>query len=138
MEYKLNLTPSPQDNRDFVFKTQDITYSNINFPEELDLRDELMPVRDQGSQGTCYAQSAASCMKEWQEKHHYGFNEYLSPQFFYNLRPNNYDSNPNNDDGMFGRDVMKLLKNYGICPEKMYPYGLIQHKDRIPMKTYLS
>ena len=21
-------------------------------------------------------------MKEWQEKHNYGFNEYLSPQFF--------------------------------------------------------
>ena len=24
MDYKLNLTPSPQDNRDFVFKTQEI------------------------------------------------------------------------------------------------------------------
>ena len=40
MEYKLNLTPSPQDNRDFVFKTKDMSYS-INYPEELDLRDEL-------------------------------------------------------------------------------------------------
>ena len=56
MDYKLNLTPSPQDNRDFVFKTQEMSYS-ISYPEELDLRDELMPVRDQGSQGTCYAQS---------------------------------------------------------------------------------
>ena len=46
MDYKLNLTPSPQDNRDFVFKTQEMSYS-ISYPEELDLRDELMPVRDQ-------------------------------------------------------------------------------------------
>ena len=29
---------------------------------------------------------------------------------------------------MFGRDVMKLLKKYGICPEKMYPYGLMNTK----------
>lgn len=134
MEYKLNLTLSPQDNRDFVFKTKDMSYS-INYPEELDLRDELMPIRDQGSQGTCYAQSAA-CMKEWHEKHNYGFNEYFSPQFFYNLRPNNYDDNLNNDEGMFGRDVMRLLKNYGICSEKMYPYGLIEHKDEIPENIY--
>ena len=34
---------------------------------------------------------------------------------------------------MFGRDVMRLLKNYGICSEKMYPYGLIEHKDEIPV-----
>lgn len=134
MDYKLNLTPSPEDNRDFIFKSQDI-YNTETFPEELDLRDELMPVRDQGSQGTCYAQSAA-CMKEWHEKHNYGFDEYFSPQFFYNLRPNNYDDNLNNDEGMFGRDVMRLLKNCGICSEKMYPYGLIEHKDEIPENIY--
>ena len=36
-------------------------------------------------------------MKEWQEKRDYGLDEYLSPQFFYNNRPNLYDDNNKND-----------------------------------------
>ena len=69
-----------------------------------------MPVRNQGIQGTCYAQSAA-CMKEWQEKHNYDNNEYFSPQFFYNLRSNKYDDDQNND-AFFGsiKFVVKLGK----------------------------
>ena len=133
MEYKLNFTPSPEDNRDYVFSSENIL--NSSYPETLDLRNELMPVRDQGTQGTCYAQSAA-CMKEWHERHNYGFREYFSPQFFYNLRENKYDNDVTNDEGMYGRDVMRILKEYGICPENMYPYGTIQHKDDIPEGIY--
>lgn len=94
-----------------------------------------MPVRNQGSQGTCYAQSVA-CMKEWQEKRNYGFDEYFSPQFFYNLRSNKYDDDTSNDHGMFGRDVMKLLLKYGICSEKLYPYGKIEDKNEIKREIY--
>ena len=32
---------------------------------------------------------------------------------------------------MYGRNVMKLLLKYGICSEKIYPYGDIQRKDKI-------
>ena len=135
MAYKLNLIPSPNDSRDFIFKQENIVGTEKNYPKELDLRKELMPVRNQGTQGTCYAQSAC-CMKEWQEKQNYDFNEYFSPQFFYNLRSNKYDNDNSNDEGMFGRDVMKLLKTYGICAEKMYPYGLIEHKDNISEEIY--
>ena len=135
MAYKLNLIPSPNDNRDFIFKRENIVSKEVTYPKELDLGKELMPVRNQGTQGTCYAQSA-SCMKEWQEKQNDDFNEYFSPQFFYNLRSNKYDNDNNNDEGMFGRDVMKLLKTYGICSEKMYPYGLIEHKDNISEEIY--
>lgn len=135
MEYKLNLLPSPNDNRDFIFKKENIVRTETTYPNKLDLRKELMPVRNQGVQGTCYAQSAC-CMKEWQEKQNYEFNEYFSPQFFYNLRSNKYDNDNSNDEGMFGRDVMKLLKTYGICAERMYPYGLIEHKDNISEEIY--
>ena len=130
MNHILNLKRSPNDDRDYVFYRQLVKQSDTKYPKNLDLRKDLMPVRDQGSQGTCYAQSAA-CMKEWQEKTEKNINEYFSPQFFYNLRSNKYDNDSTNDEGMFGRDVMKLLKNYGICLEKDYPYGKIQHKDNI-------
>lgn len=125
----LNATQSPTDNRDWLIGNK----LNIAVPTFLDYRYLLQPIRNQGSQGTCYAQSAA-CAKEWQENIDYGFNNYLSPQFFYNHRPNNYDDNNNNDDGMFGRDVMKLLCDIGICTENEYPYGKIQHKNNIDSK----
>ena len=81
MEHVLTFKQSPDDERDFIFKNENLNTFKNTFPETLDLRNELMPVRNQGSQGTCYAQSVA-CMKEWQEKRNYGFDEYFSPQFF--------------------------------------------------------
>tara|TARA_B110000971_G_C20038360_1_gene515890 strand:- start:3812 stop:4726 length:915 start_codon:yes stop_codon:yes gene_type:complete len=130
MDFICNLTKSPEDIRDFVFKGND-----EKIPESVDYRDQLQNIRNQGDQGTCYAQTAA-CVKEWQEKQDYGFNEYFSPQFFYNCRENKYDSFSNNDEGMTGRDVMRLLKNTGICSEKNYPYGKIEDKDEIPQEIY--
>ena len=76
----LNFKESPLDTRDYIFKTEFIHNNELKYPETLDLRDDLMPVRNQGSQGTCYAQSVA-CMKEWQERKNYNFNEYFSPNF---------------------------------------------------------
>ena len=130
MNFICNIIESPPDERDFIFSSE-----NMEIPEVLDYRPDLHPVRNQGSQGTCYAQSAA-CAKEWQEKKDYGFNEYFSPQFFYDNRSNKYDDKTNNDAGMFGRDVMKLLKNVGICREQVYPYGSIKHRENIPLEIY--
>ena len=126
-----NIKRSPIDERDWVSKNE-----NIELPKILDYRKDLLGIRNQGNQGTCYAQSVA-CMKEWQEKKDRGFDKYLSPQFFYNNRSNLYDNNENNDEGMFGRDVMKLLKSIGICEEEKYPYGLIQKREEISESCYL-
>lgn len=122
---------SPYDNRDWIYDNVD----NDKLPTILDYRSNLLPIRNQGSQGTCYAQSVA-CMKEWQEKNDYNLDEYLSPQFFYNNRDNLYDLDENNNSGMFGRNVMKLLCKIGICLEKSYPYGLIEHKNNISDYCY--
>ncbi len=139
----LNVKKSPRDRRDYVFKG---SYGNLpaggkperlylGIPTTLDLRPDLQPIRNQGSQGTCYAQTVA-CVKEWQEKKDSGFDEYMSPQFFYNNRTNNHDDNPRNDDGMFGRDVMKLMLAVGICRESKYPYGVIQKRYDIPQSCF--
>ena len=86
------------------------------FPTDLDLRPNLQPIRNQGSQGTCAAQTAACC-KEWQEKKDIGLNEHFSPQFIYNHRVNK------TTEGMYGRDVMKILHKTGASIEKDFPYG---------------
>ena len=132
MSYILNACKSSEDKRDWIYQNK----NKNNLPSSIDYRNQLQPVRNQGSQGTCYAQSAA-CMKELQEKSDFGLNEHLSPQFFYNNRDywNNgqQDGDDLNEDyGMTGRDVMRILKNIGICKESEYPYGTIEKIEDIP------
>jgi C1A family cysteine protease len=127
--FKLNFKKSEEDKRDYIYN------SSENHLDLLDYRNVILPIRNQGSQGTCYAQSAC-CMKEWQELKDYGLTEYLSPQFLYNNRFNKYDDDTNNDSGMFGRDVMKILMNVGVCLEKNYHYGRIENKEEIPQELY--
>ena len=130
MNFICNALVSPEDKRDFIF-----VGTTNDLPEILDYRKDLQPVRYQGAQGTCYAQSAA-CLKEWQEYKDYGFKGQFSPQFFYNNRKNINDENDKNDSGMYSRDVMKLLTTIGICTEYTYPYGKIEDKKDIPEKVY--
>ena len=136
MYFKLNAFKSTLDKRDYIYED---TVNNLYLKSDkiniCDYRKELLPVRDQGKQGTCYAQSAA-CMKEWQEKK----KTYFSPQFIYNNRDywNNdkLDGNDLREDyGMTGRDIMKILLNKGVCDEKIYPYGKIEKSNNID--TYI-
>jgi len=114
ISYDFSTTPSPLDNRDFLLES--IYPEAVKLPDVLDLRPELKPIKDQGQQGTCSAQTAA-CMKEWQEKKDVGLNEYMSPQFIYNLRQNQDMA------GMYPRDTMNILNKIGIVTEKDYPYN---------------
>jgi hypothetical protein len=113
-KYKLDLIPSPVDPRDYTADA--IYYKSVRLPKTLDYRKDLPPIRNQGSQGSCSAMTAA-VLKEWHELKELGYNDYMSPQFIYNLRPNKPE------EGMIPRDTMKILKNVGILPEKTYPYG---------------
>ena len=125
---KLNAVKSKYDSRDLVYRCSD---NKLTSYQDCDYTDELLPIRDQGEQGTCYAQSAA-CVKEWQEKK----KNYFSPQFIYNNRDywnNGFQDGEDyyEDYGMEGRDVMKIMKNAGVCDEELYPYGIIGNTNSI-------
>jgi hypothetical protein len=122
-----NVVPSPRDDRDL--NSEAIYDCSKKLPATLDLRKNLNAPRDQSNQGTSAAQVAA-CMKEWQEKKKGDFVDYMSPQFIYNNRSNQTTV------GMYGRDVMRILKNAGICPEKSYPYEKVEGKVDIDKKYY--
>ena len=113
-KYSFNLQPSPIDERDFLLET--IYPEAVELPEIWDLRPQMRPVRDQGRQGTCSAQTV-SAMKEWQEFIDIGFKTYMSPQFVYNLRENQHS------EGMYPRNTMEIIYKIGIVPEKEYVYG---------------
>jgi hypothetical protein len=113
-KYTFNLLPSPIDSRDFLLES--IYPETVKLPDVWDLRPQMRPIRDQGTQGTCSAQTIAA-IKEWQELADIGFKEYMSPQFVYNLRENQ------GTEGMYPRDTMEILYKVGIVPEKQYKYG---------------
>lgn len=118
----MNTIPSPDDSRDWI--AESIYKDDIILPQIVDHCSLLQDVRNQGNQGSCAAQTAA-CMKEWQEYIDIGFNNYMSPQFIYNNRKNQ------ESEGMFGRDVMKILSKQGCCFEMTYPYNVIESPDKI-------
>jgi C1A family cysteine protease len=118
----MNALPSPLDERDYIAESIYPSKKQLKLPKTLDLRKDLQPIRNQGSQGTCAAQ-VGSCIKEWQEKKDIKLNEYMSPQFIYNNRENYPNS------GMYGRDVMKILKNKGCCREHKFLYGKYKNKN---------
>jgi hypothetical protein len=112
-EYKLNILKSPPDYRDWKVSA---IFPKVALPETLDYRSDMLPVRDQGSRGSCAA-FASAAMKEWQESKDIGLKEYLSPEFIYANR-----ENPK-EEGMYTRDLLEILKEKGVCLESMFPYG---------------
>ncbi|SIP85989.1 Peptidase C1A (papain) [Pacmanvirus A23] len=109
---------SPDDPSDWIFEHlaqgPPGTYAK-EFPDEFDLRRHSMPVRNQGTRGTCAAFTAAT-IKEIQENRETAFFEYMSPEFIYYHRQNKPS------DGMYGRNVFQILQKVGTVPESMYPY----------------
>jgi len=123
----LTLKQSLKDYRDFQFEII-ISYQNkLNyiFPDKLDLRNKLLPIRNQFNQKSCVAMTATS-IKEFFINN----NKYLSPQFIYNNRKNQ------NSHGMSPRDLMKILQKYGCCYESTYPYGIIESPKNISKYIY--
>jgi len=127
--YKCGVIKSKHDPRDLVAESIYSSRLRLLFPESVDLRPDLQPVIDQGPTNTCAAQTAA-CIKEWQEKQDVKLNEHFAPQFIYNLRSNIPE------EGMYPRDVMKILSKYGCCTEKSLPFNSCDKKEDIKQPAY--
>lgn len=112
-KYKLNTRPSPKDIRDWKVSA---IHPKVALPEIVDYRPMMFSIRDQGNTNACAA-FAGSAMKEWQEKIDVNINDYMSPQFIYNNRADL------TEEGMYMRDLMEILKEKGVCPESIFPFG---------------
>lgn len=99
----------------------------IPLPKGIDYTVKMSPVRDQGSEGTCVSFASVVGMKEYQDKKEYRKFIGLSPRFVYSLCKK-YDGAPE-EEGTYPRMAMKILLNYGTCPESFWPY-VAHQKDR--------
>lgn len=123
----LDVIKSKYDKRDFL--AESIYPVEYDLPGSVNYVEKLGKIRDQGSQGAC-AGFAGSCMKEVHENIDIGLDEYLSPQFIYNNRENQ------DSEGMYMRDLMKILTNKGVCKEKSYKYGKIEDIEDISINVF--
>ena len=112
--YPLLIKKSPPDSRDW--KLSRVLPKVEILPRKTNNRETAAPFRDQGPYPTCAAFTAA-LVKYWQERKDIGLSELLSPWFVYANR-----EDPN-EDGMYMRDLMKILKSEGICLERLAPYS---------------
>jgi len=124
--------PSPLDDRDWIAENIHPKSNEIKLPIVLDYRFNQLPIRNQGKQGSCAA-FAACVMKEWQELKNINFKEYMSPQFIYNLRKNQENEE---NEGMFGRELMKIIQKIGSIEEVKYKYGKIEKTEFINKYVY--
>lgn len=113
---------SPFDSRDILIES--VNHPSLSYPTTLDLRKDMPPVWDQGTDGPCSSYAAAA-IKCWQEKKDYGLTKPLSKYFLYNIRPNKPQA------GMNPRMTMQLLQKWGIpldssfIPRKMKDFESI-------------
>ena len=137
MDMRLSSTPSENQEPPPAFLL-DPSLLKLPLPEVLDFRPHLLPVRDQGADGTCAAHVGA-CMREYHErglhktmmihpdsvpsgshqpqKVSYTYCGYFSPQFVYNLRPHPESG------GMHARHLLAVLEKRGIVTEVDFPHG---------------
>lgn len=97
-------------------------------PATLDLRPQLMGIRDQGNQGACVA-FAATAIIEFLARKDNNAHIYMAPQFVYNCRSFN-------TEGMTPADAESILQNLGVPLERTYPYGKVEAKSQIPAAVF--
>ena len=107
MKYSLGALKDKEDKRDYLIKDY---LAKIELPAKLDYSDSMVPVRDQGGEGSCTA-FAGCAVKESQE-----INEgYLSTRYL-------YERVKQPGGGAYPRDIMTVLLKTGVCPESCQPY----------------
>ncbi len=134
-KYKLLPRPSMPDKRDWKVESIYPADKKASLPESIDYTPYLPPVFDQGNLGSCVA-CTSKTIKEFQErleaekKGKTEFKEPMSARFVYNNREDTLD------EGMTCRDALGILKKYGCCTEKTFPYESTQLSDKIPDDVY--
>lgn len=121
--YTCGLQRSPPDSRDWKYIEHMV--SVVAVPTSLDLRNFLNTVRDQGDLPTCAA-FAGAAMKECQERKEIAYTGYFSPWFIYLNRDTS-----NGSEGMYLRDVMKILQQKGVPSESSVPYHTASSASQI-------
>jgi len=126
--YSLGCKKDPKDLRDIPMG---LVLPAVPIPKSFDYTATMTPARDQGDEGTCVAFASVVGVKEYFDSKEYKKLVELSPRFVYNLCKK-FDGAPT-EEGTYPRIAMKVLLNYGVCPEILWPYK--PHQKDSPKKN---
>ena len=116
-----NVRKDPIDLRDKMF--QSYLFSNEeDLPTQVDLRNRMSAVVDQGHLGSCTANAIVSGLREYLLKQSGRPFIPLSRLFLY-YHEREIEGDIQDDKGAILRDGMAVLEKIGVCPEEDYPYS---------------
>lgn len=105
------------DGRDVRYGASRESAAIDGLPAYVDLRFGLPKVYDQGLTNSCGAQAGAALMSHLFPEVEGGFSR---SQIYYSVRM--IEGDPNQDDGVQTRSVMKVLEKVGAAPENRWPF----------------
>ena len=125
---KYHLKKDPIDLRDHVFKSTAVVHPS-EFPENIDLRDKMTPIVDQGQLGSCTANAMASGLREYQVSEA-GYPSVRLSRLYLYYKERELEGTVNEDSGAFIRDGMRVLARNGVCPESDFPYEIERFTEK--------
>lgn len=122
------LKKEKRDLRDYHFRST-LFKRPEDLPKEVDLRNQMSPVVDQGELGSCTANAIVSGLREFLLMRDQQRWTPLSRLFLY-WYEREMEGSTNEDSGAVIRDGMKVLNKLGVCPEEDYPYIVSRFRDK--------
>jgi C1A family cysteine protease len=123
--------PDFPDHRDLLF--QPLLGAAV-LPIRVDLRSFCPPVYDQGQLGSCTG-NACEAMFRFQCKKQSG-HDYEGSRLFTYFNGREAEGSTDTDSGAMIRDVVKAIKDDGICSEQCWPYDISKFAMRAPDPCY--
>ena len=105
------------DARDYKFKVT----APITLPEKVDLRDKCPEIYDQGSLGSCTANSMGAVFQFEQMKQE--IENFMPSRLFIYYNTREIEGTIRSDAGATLRNTIKTMADKGVCPEKMWNYS---------------
>jgi C1A family cysteine protease len=116
MRHRFNRIPDSPDLDRRYYAAQHYGMLTAAPPQEVDLRGQLPPAFDQGSEGSCGPNSASAHLCHLKRV----IEPYSRQQIYYGVRK--MEGNVNEDAGVETRDLFKVLNKVGATPESLWPY----------------
>jgi len=131
MQYKLNLKRDIPDPRDLRLKKP---FLRLPFKKEVDLREKMPPVSDQGELGSCTAHAVVDGLVEFAQRSKKITSNYSRLFLYYETRKRNNETAQ--DSGASLRDALKALADKGVCKEDIWPYNIANFAKKPPSSCY--
>jgi C1A family cysteine protease len=116
---KFNTKPSLPDIRDYIYRSD----STEVLRESVDLREWDTIVESQGNLGSCGSNALTNAYELSVNREYPEYFTHLSRLFIYYNTRVEYGT-IEEDDGIFLRDGLKAITNFGVCSEELWPYNI--------------